>query len=84
MPEVGDVYETNLSHGLVLWCLNVRTDAYSSVTVYDFLIIAGDDPHGGSLWRSWSQGGLQYMAGCDAFTFDMRKAMESFAFKRIA
>ncbi len=77
MPRVGEVYETCLD-ATVLCCIDVHASTFG--VHYTFLVLDGDE-RDSSPFRKW--------ADCDDYdfgfeNFGMRKAFESFKFRKIA
>jgi hypothetical protein len=76
MPRVGEVYETSLE-ATVLYCIDVHHTDFG--VHYKFLVLENKGSSG-SLFRVWMDSDYDFGLG----TFGMRKAFESFKFRKIA
>jgi len=78
LPHVGDVYQTSLHDARVLICLEIRELSWGFGTNYTFFVLddGNNSEHRGSSFRHWTSGSFT--------TSDMREAMKSFSFEKIA
>ena len=76
LPNVGDVYETNLPGKPLLWCISVHAALNWLGQTYEFLVVDGDANK--SSRRFWTQGWDSERTG-----FGMSNAMTRFNFRRV-